>query len=287
MKCGIISDIHSNFFAFQTGLEFLEGKIDVLLFVGDVVGYGPQPQECIEALVDLPIKKYSCLGNHDLGVRYRYGSRNNDNIQEDFDMIKTFKFRGAAMEMLDRNADEINETHYKFLKTLNYKQIFTLEGINMYLVHGTPSDSLRANVSSYLRPPPIQRYDLLIHCLEEKNNLRGSNMIITGHTHQRFIATRDNPSYWSLIGDKKGGKQSEFPKRFVVEPNEGQIILNPGSIGQPRDGSGNTISLVILDLEKYSIEFHDLSYPTKEFYKLTKEKCVQELHSSNFWGNEF
>jgi predicted phosphodiesterase len=287
MKCGIISDIHSNFFALQRGLEFLEGKIDILLFVGDVVGYGPQPQECVEALVDFPIKKYSCLGNHDLGVRYRYGLRNNDNVQEDFDMIKTFKFRGAAMEMLDRNADEINETHYKFLKSLKYKQIFTLEGMNMYLVHGTPSDSLRANVSTYLRPPPIQRYDLLITRLEEENNLRDSNMIITGHTHQRFIATRDNPSYWSLIGDKKGGKKSEFPKRFVVEPNEGQIILNPGSIGQPRDGSGSTISLVILDLEKYRIEFHDLSYPTKEFYKLTKEKCVQELHSSEFWGNEF
>ena len=287
MKCGIISDIHSNFFALQTGLEFLEGKIDVLLFVGDVVGYGPQPQECIEALVDFPLKKYSCLGNHDLGVRYRYGSKNNDNVQEDFDIIKTFKFRGAAMEMLDRNANEINETHYKFLKSLNYKQIFTLEGMNMYLVHGTPSDNLRANVSTYLRPPPIQRYDLLINRLEEKNNQTDSSMIITGHTHQRFIATRDNPSYWSLIGDKKGGKQSEFPKRFVVEPDENQIILNPGAIGQPRDGSGSTISIVILDLEKYSIEFHDLSYPTKEFYKLTKEKCVQELHSSDFWGNEF
>ena len=230
---------------------------------------------------------YSCLGNHDLGVRYRYGSRNNDNVKEDFDMIKTFKFRGAAMEMLDRNADEINESHYKFLKSLNYKQIFTLEGMNMYLVHGTPSDNLRANVSTYLRPPPIQRYDLLINRLEEKNNITDSSMIITGHTHQRFIATRDNPSYWSLIGDKKGGKHSEFPKRFVVEPDEGQIILNPGAIGQPRDGSGSTISLVILDLEKYSIEFHDLSYPTKEFYKLTKEKCVQDLHSSDFWGNEF
>ena len=48
MKCGIISDIHSNFFALQTGLEFLEGKIDVLLFVGDVVGYGPQHKNVLK-----------------------------------------------------------------------------------------------------------------------------------------------------------------------------------------------------------------------------------------------
>ncbi len=287
MKCGIISDIHSNFFALQTGLEFLEGKIDVLLFVGDVVGYGPQPKECIDALVDFPMKKYSCLGNHDLGVRYRYGSRNNDNVQEDFDMIKTFKFRGVAMEMLDRNADEINGRHYNFLKSLEFRQEFPLGSVNFYLVHGIPSNNQRANVSTYLRPPPIQRYDLLIHRLEEEKNLDDTGMIITGHTHQRFIATRDKPSYWSLIGDKKGGKDSDFPKKFKFEPDEGQVILNPGSIGQPRDGSGSTVSLVILDLEEYSIEFHDLSYPTKEFYNLTKEKCVQELHSSNFWGKQF
>ncbi|MHA2303964.1 MAG: metallophosphoesterase family protein [Candidatus Hodarchaeales archaeon] len=287
MKYGIISDIHSNFFALQAGLEFLEGKIDVLLFVGDVVGYGPQPKECIEALVDYPLKKYSCLGNHDLGVRYRYGSKNNEDVKEDFNIIKTFKFRGAAMEMLDRNADEMDNDHYHFLKSLEFRHLFTLESMNIYLVHGAPADNQRANVSSYLRPPPIQRYDLLIHRLEEDNNIQDPCMIITGHTHQRFIATRDKPSYWSLIGDKKGSKTSEFPKKFVFEPDEGKIILNPGSIGQPRDGSGSTVSLVILDLEENCLEFHNLSYPTKDFYNLTKDKCVQELHSSEFWGNEF
>jgi hypothetical protein len=112
-------------------------------------------------------------------------------------------------------------------------------------------------------------------------------MIITGHTHQRFIATRDTPYYWSLIGEKKGEKKSNFPKKIEFEPDEGQVILNPGSIGQPRDGSGSTASLVILDFEEYCLEFHDLRYPTEEFYILTKEKCVQELHSPKFWGNEF
>jgi predicted phosphodiesterase len=287
MKCGIISDIHSNLFALEAGLKFLEGKIDVLLFVGDVVGYGPQPRECIEALVDFPLKKYSCLGNHDLGVRYRYGSRNNDNVREDFDMIKTFKFRGAAMEMLDRNAAEINTDHYSFLKSLEYRQLFTLESMNIYLVHGTPSNNPRANVITYLRPPPIQRYDLLIHRLEEENNIQDPCIIITGHTHQRFIASRDKPYYWSLIGDKKDKRYSEFPKKIVFEPDERRMVLNPGSIGQPRDGSGSTVSLVILDLEEYWFEFFNLSYPTEEFYNLTKEKCVQELHPSEFWGNEF
>jgi predicted phosphodiesterase len=156
MKYGIISDIHSNYFALETALGFLEGKTDALLFVGDVVGYGPQPQECIEALADLSIKKYTCLGNHDLGVRYRYGSRNKKDVKEDFDLIKTFKFRGAAVEMLDRNAFEINNDHYKFLQSLEFRQLFSLNGnLNVYLVHGSPSANKRANVSTYLRPPSL------------------------------------------------------------------------------------------------------------------------------------
>ena len=52
MKIGIIADIHSNYFALRTVLDFLEDKIDALICAGDFVGYGPQPKECIEAFED-------------------------------------------------------------------------------------------------------------------------------------------------------------------------------------------------------------------------------------------
>ena len=73
---GIISDIHSNFFALEIVLEFLSDKIDALICAGDFVGYGFQPSECIDALLDFSLPTYFCLGNHDIGVRYEYCNRN-------------------------------------------------------------------------------------------------------------------------------------------------------------------------------------------------------------------
>ena len=115
MKIGIISDIHSNYFALKTVFEFLEGKIDTLVCAGDFVGYGPQPQECINTFLDYPLHNFLCLGNHDLGVRFRYSYRKKDPLEQDYKLLRTFNFREAAGEMLERNAQEIHEEHFQFL----------------------------------------------------------------------------------------------------------------------------------------------------------------------------
>ena len=68
MRYGILADIHSNLAAFTAVMEDISrrGKIDGLIFLGDIVGYGPQPRECIELL-----RKYqvtAICGNHDRGA---------------------------------------------------------------------------------------------------------------------------------------------------------------------------------------------------------------------------
>ncbi|MFX0125490.1 MAG: metallophosphoesterase family protein [Candidatus Hodarchaeota archaeon] len=283
MKIGVISDIHSNYHALKTVLKFFEGKIDNLICLGDFVGYGPQPQECINAFLDYPLENFLSLGNHDLGVRFRYSYINKDPIEQDYKLLKTFNFRDSAGEMLKRNAQEIQEKHFQFLLNLAFKQIFQIDRKKFYCTHGTPSSRRRENVGRYLLTPPLQSSEITIDRLKHDKKAKNADIVIVGHTHRRFLIGRDNFFSWSLIGDILNKKSTKFPLKFSFHGN--RIIFNPGSVGQPRDGSGNA-SFSILDLDEKTIEFHDLEYQMKDFYRLTKKKCVPELQNSTFWANK-
>jgi predicted phosphodiesterase len=72
MRYGLLSDVHGNLAALRAALAFLEGEgVDAYLCAGDIVGYGPQPNECVEVLASLPVR---CVaGNHDLIATGRLG----------------------------------------------------------------------------------------------------------------------------------------------------------------------------------------------------------------------
>ena len=277
MKIGLISDIHSNYYALKTVLQFLDGKIDVLICLGDFVGYGPQPRECVNVFLDYSLPHFFCLGNHDLGVRFRYSHYKQEPSEKDFKLLKTFKFRESAEVMLDRNAQDIQEEHFKFLINLPFKQVF-------HITHGTPSVRRRENVGKYLLPPPLQDPNVTIDRLKHDKKAEDADIIMVGHTHRRFLIMRKKFLAWSLIEDILEKKPTMFPLTFSFEKDK--IILNPGSVGQPRDGTGNS-SFSIIDLDNETVEFHDLEYQMNNFYKLAKKRCVPEVQDSSFWANRF
>lgn len=283
MKIGVISDIHSNYYALKTVLKFFDGKIDKLICTGDFVGYGPQPQACINIFLDYPLPLFLCLGNHDLGVRYRYSCHEQDPLELDFKILKTFNFHESASEMLERNAKEINKEHFQFLSNLPFKQIFQIGQTKFYITHGTPSVRRTENVGRYLLPPPLQHPKVAINRLKYDKKAKDADITIVGHTHRRFLIMRDKFFSWSLIEDILNKKPTKFPLKFSW--NENRVVFNPGSVGQPRDGTGNA-SFSIVDLDKKIIEFYDLEYQMEDFYKLTKKKCVPKVQNSSFWANK-
>jgi predicted phosphodiesterase len=284
MKIGVISDIHSNYYALKRVMEFLDGKIDNLICTGDFVGYGPQPRSSINVFLDYPLPLFLCLGNHDLGVRYRYSYHKQDSLESDYKILKTFKFHESASEMLQRNAKGIQKEHFKFLLNLPFKQIFQICQMKFYITHGTPSVRRTENVGRYLLPPPLQRPIVTINRLKYDKKAEIADITIVGHTHRRFLIARDNFLSWSLIEDIINKNPTKFPLKFSFR-DENRILFNPGSVGQPRDGTGNA-SFSILDLSDKTIEFHDLEYQMEDFYKLAKKKCVPEVQNSSFWANK-
>ncbi len=102
MRYAFFSDIHSNMEAFSVVLEDINNsRVDTLLFLGDIVGYGPNPNECIDMLLQTPGVAIALGGNHDWAA---------------VGMTDTSYFNPFAKEALDWTVENLKDEHKEFLK---------------------------------------------------------------------------------------------------------------------------------------------------------------------------
>jgi len=205
MKTAIIADIHSNLEALQAVLkEIKKLKIKEIYCAGDIVGYGANPNECIELVKKYKIK--SVIGNHDLCALNFEG----------FDW-----FNSNAQHAIEWTNENLSEKNKDFLLKLP----LTLKEENMLMVHGSVENPL---------------YDYVYYYTSDSyfKNIFDSNkkikILIMGHTHLPFI------------------------KKF----KEGTVI-NPGSIGQPRDGN-NKASFCVLNSKISRAKIIRISYDVEK-----------------------
>ncbi|MEO5940578.1 MAG: metallophosphoesterase family protein, partial [Candidatus Limnocylindrales bacterium] len=191
MRVAVVSDIHANLVAFDAVLAAI-GSVDAVWQLGDVVGYGPEPDEVVERLSG--IGAVGVAGNHDLAA---LGGTEIDWFNPD---------AKAAMEW---TRGRIGEPARTWLAAL--PRSVEIEG--MTLVHG----SLRDPVWEYITSLPVARANLA--ALETAIGLHG-------HTHL--------PMAWA---DRDGRIEAILPGPGSTFRLDGRpALLNPGSVGQPRDG---------------------------------------------------
>jgi diadenosine tetraphosphatase ApaH/serine/threonine PP2A family protein phosphatase len=224
MRILIISDVHSNLTALQTVLEDAK-PFDRVWCLGDVIGYGPDPNECIIKIRELPLLK--CVkGNHDAAI---IGDIN----------IRAFNYEArASLEWLDK---VITLENRRWLASLEEQTV--LEDVT--LVHGSPSS-------------PVWEYIMDVHTARENMDSFNTLVCLVGHTHV--------PVLFSQEGEElKSTKRIPLP---VDEPIEIQhkSILNPGSVGQPRDHDPRA-SYMIYDDEKNHWIHHRVSYDLEKVQK--------------------
>lgn len=205
----LISDLHSNFEALSAVLDDIHSRnIEKIYCLGDVIGYGPNPRECLRLARMFDV----CLmGNHEHAILH--GAEN-------------FNPRAAkAVEWTRKQLftdDEEGHTNLAFVKSLpqTYK-----EG-DLTLVHASP----REPVKEYLLPADIRNPAKL-----DANFALFDRVCITGHTHHPGVFL---PGY---IFEKP----SDIMNIYLLEPDE-RAILNVGSVGQSRDGN-NTACYATFD----------------------------------------
>jgi len=220
LRAAVISDVHSNQPALESVLAAVdEAGVDELWCLGDVVGYGAQPDACAELIAQ---RCDVCLvGNHDLAV---LGS---------LDISSFSETAAAAVEWTRENASAAS---LEFLDGLD--PAGSRDGVGLF--HGSPRD-------------PIWEYVLSIDQAEGGMNAQGERIGLIGHSHVSLFFTRPEPA---REGDAQGAQAGDGA---VLGLESGAWLLNPGSVGQPRDGDPRAAWLE-LDTEEWTARFHRVPY---------------------------
>lgn len=220
MKALIISDVHGNIEALRA-VEKAAGDVDIVLFLGDVLDYGPQPKECIEWL---RARSWKCLrGNHDNAVITRVDCQCGQSFHD---------LSVATRELMWKLLDDGD---YDYLRPFKPEETIDLGGQAVYAAHAAPSDPM----FKYLRPSTPDSE------LAAEAGKAGAGIALLGHTHLQMDRTA-------------GGV------RFV----------NPGSVGQPRDGDPRTAFALWRDGD---ISFHRIDYDVDATVRAL-EKCDLAPH---------
>jgi diadenosine tetraphosphatase ApaH/serine/threonine PP2A family protein phosphatase len=216
MRVLIISDIHANVSALEAVLEDA-GDIDATWCLGDVVGYGPDPNECVSGLRSLP--KLTCLlGNHDAAV---------------IDDIDIASFNLEARISVQWTQSVITKESLDFLHSLPDKM--EIEG--QTLTHGSPRH-------------PTWEYLLDTTTIVDNFAYFNTPYCFVGHTHL--------PVLYQLDGDQNLSNHL-VPEPFVPIQLTPRAIINPGSVGQPRDRNPSA-AYSIFDTESHILEYRRTTY---------------------------
>lgn len=231
MKILVFSDIHSNLTAFEAVLS-AAGNVEGYWCLGDIVGYGPDPNECIEMVRDLP--NLVCVrGNHDAAT---LGEVDQQTFNHEASLAITWTKRHLKAE------------GQEYLLSLSEQLVID----NVTIVHGSPRNPVWDYVMDHMTAVRMFQYFNTQICL-------------LGHTHV--------PAIWN---------EKDAPKAPVMDFQRLKIlsktILNPGSVGQPRDHDPRA-SYAIFDPEESTWELRRVSYDYESVQGRIKKSGLPWRHA--------
>ena len=220
MRAAVLSDVHANLPALEAVLESIEAAgVDELWCLGDVVGYGAQPDACTQLVAE---RCDACLvGNHDLAV---LGALD----------VSTFSDQAAAAVRWTQGV--ATESTLEFLRGL--EPTGSRQGVGMF--HASPHD-------------PIWEYVLSLEQAEDALDSQAERIGLIGHSHVAlFFVREEQPRRGPAQGAQAGDGAA-----LALE--DGSWLLNPGSVGQPRDGDPRA-AWMELDTEHWTAHYHRVPY---------------------------
>lgn len=243
-RTAILSDIHGNLNALESVLRDVDSqRVDRIVCLGDVVGYGPDPCACLDRAFDFEL---CVLGNHDSSALFDPEGFNAAAEQAIF----------WTREQLESDDDgsEASRKRMEFLCGLPR----TVRDGDLLFVHGSP----RGPTNEYVFPEDTQNLKKM-----EKLFSLVPGLCFQGHTHVPGIFT----------SDLRFVRPSETGTGYGVGGPQQRMMINVGSVGQPRDGDPRSC-YVIYDGE--CIEFRRVEYDVER----TVRAIEAEPELDNFLG---
>lgn len=236
MRILVMSDIHANYTALQAVLKDA-GAVDETWCLGDLVGYGPDPNAVVEEIQE--IKNLTCLmGNHDVGVVGRMS-------------LETFN--GEAKRSLMHHEKVLTASNMDFIRSLPSKTKTRGEAT---IAHGSPRDPL---------------WEYILNTLTARLNFDhfDTPWCFVGHSHIQSVFVKEETS------DRVTVEQTKPDEMISLRP---KLILNPGSVGQPRDRDPRA-AYAIYDTEARTWTPKRVEYNIAEVQQRIREAGLPEKHA--------
>jgi len=197
MRLAVFSDIHANYEALEAVINDLKNqKIDRYVCLGDIIGYGANPNECIDLVRSLP-NVIVILGNHDAAATWG---------------TTPYGMSKVAQEVIFWSMERLTEENITFIKDLEPTRVMG----GMIFSHANPYN------------PKAWRYVNSRKYAARTFAKTGKRLAFIGHTHRPMVITRQNFFQMSF--------EEPVPSTPYTVTSKSRQIYNCGSVGQPRDG---------------------------------------------------
>jgi predicted phosphodiesterase len=224
VRIAVLSDVHSNLEALDAVLaRAREENTEATYVLGDIVGYGADPDAVTARLLEQPSVTL-IAGNHDLAATGRFD---------------TEWFNDVAATAIEWTASVMRPETRKALAALEPRGA-SPEGV---LVHGSVVD-------------PATEYVLHVDAARASFNAEPFTCCFFGHTHLPTLFVRDEYT-------RIDGRALHDGERVVLDGDGKRFMVNPGSVGQPRDGDPRA-SIMIFDTSDRSAVVHRVPYPIEQ-----------------------
>jgi len=243
MRVAVISDIHGNLHALEAVLDAVDtAQPDEVWCLGDLVGYGPRPNECCASVAG---RAAICLaGNHDLGV---LGAADVD--------LADFSPDAAASARWTRSA--LEDEWHRYLARLEP----SAERARVQLFHASPRD-------------PVWEYVLSPEAMIAALDLTTAQIVLVGHSHVPIAYAQSREL---VFGAALAGAEADLSGQ--------RWLLNPGSVGQPRDGDPRA-SFLLLDLAAERAWFRRVEYDIRRTKREIREQGLPDALASRLGRGE-
>lgn len=237
-RLAVLSDIHANLQALEAAIGAArERGADGFVVCGDIVGYGGDPEPVLDRIFELPLRSV-VGGNHDLAAVGRFPVE---------------WFNEVAALALRWTAEQLSSVARDTLHGLEGKE----RGTAGLVVHG----SVVEPVTEYLMPgsdtAAMRSFDA-----------EDFDRCFFGHTHVPTVFERDG-------GGEVRGRRIEGDERMTLDRGR-RYLLNPGSVGQPRDGDPRA-AFMVLDEESGEVSWHRVPYDVNGAQSRIKEEGLPEV----------
>jgi len=234
----LLGDIHSNCEALEACLELAQGRYERVICLGDLVGYGPDPNQVIDrvrGLTDTVIR-----GNHDKACA---------------GLTDAEDFNPWARMASEWTRQQLTPEHFEFLRSLPAGPL-CMNGFQV--VHGAPDDEDDYILGATQALPILRQLT--------------TQIVLFGHTHCQggFLLTPQG-RYHSI----RIPSAARVPRLVLPLEDGGRYLINPGSVGQPRDGDWHA-AFAILDEEKQQVEYYRTAYEVSKTQKKMEQAGLPE-----------